>query len=46
VRLYYNPLVQLIFLGATLMALGGALGLVALARKRRASAAAGAVPAA
>lgn len=34
VRLYFNPLVQFIFLGAALMAFGGALGLVVLARKR------------
>jgi cytochrome c-type biogenesis protein CcmF len=38
VRLYHNPLVQLIFIGVSLMALGGALSLVSLARKRRASA--------
>jgi cytochrome c-type biogenesis protein CcmF len=36
VRLYHNPLVQLIFLGAAMMALGGALSLLALARRRRA----------
>jgi cytochrome c-type biogenesis protein CcmF len=36
VRLYHNPLVQLIFLGAGLMALGGSLSLLALARRRRA----------
>jgi cytochrome c-type biogenesis protein CcmF len=35
VRLYYNPLVQLIFIGALMMAMGGALSLVALARRRR-----------
>jgi cytochrome c-type biogenesis protein CcmF len=35
VRLYQNPLVQLIFLGATMMAAGGGLGLVVLARRRR-----------
>ncbi|MDZ4776209.1 MAG: heme lyase CcmF/NrfE family subunit [Alphaproteobacteria bacterium] len=33
VRLYFNPLVQWIFAGAGLMALGGALGLVVLARR-------------
>ena len=38
VRLYMNPLVHFIFAGAALMALGGALSLIALAR-RRASAA-------
>ncbi len=37
VRLYHNPLVHLIFIGVTLMALGGGLSLVALARKRRAA---------
>jgi cytochrome c-type biogenesis protein CcmF len=36
IRLYHNPLVQLIFWGVSLMALGGALSLVSLARKRRA----------
>jgi cytochrome c-type biogenesis protein CcmF len=36
VRLYHNPLVHLIFIGAILMALGGGLSLLALARKRRA----------
>ncbi|MBT9446551.1 MAG: heme lyase CcmF/NrfE family subunit [Hyphomonadaceae bacterium] len=48
VRLYFNPLVQLIFIGAGLMGLGGALGLVVLARRRLAApaAAASAVPAA
>ncbi len=35
VRLYANPLVQFIFGGAALMALGGALSLVALARRRK-----------
>ena len=34
VRLYFNPLVWCIFGGAGLMALGGALSLVALARRR------------
>jgi cytochrome c-type biogenesis protein CcmF len=34
VRLYHNPLVQFIFLGALLMGLGGALSLVALARRK------------
>jgi len=33
VRLYFNPLVQWIFAGAGLMALGGALGLVVLERR-------------
>ncbi|HVY83851.1 MAG TPA: heme lyase CcmF/NrfE family subunit [Caulobacterales bacterium] len=37
VRLYYNPLLQCIFLGAGLMALGGVLSLVALARRRTAT---------
>ncbi|NWG55022.1 MAG: heme lyase CcmF/NrfE family subunit [Hydrogenophilaceae bacterium] len=41
VRLYHNPFVRLIFIGAGLVALGGALGLAALARRR----AVGAVPA-
>jgi cytochrome c-type biogenesis protein CcmF len=36
IRLYHNPLVQFIFWGVALMALGGALSLVSLARKRRA----------
>jgi cytochrome c-type biogenesis protein CcmF len=35
VRLYLNPLVEFIYLGAALMALGGALGLTRLARQRR-----------
>ncbi|MBL8560022.1 MAG: heme lyase CcmF/NrfE family subunit [Hyphomonadaceae bacterium] len=35
VRLYWNPLVHWIFAGAGLMALGGALGLVVLARRSR-----------
>lgn len=34
-RLYYNPLVHFIFIGAALMGLGGALSLVALARRKR-----------
>ena len=34
VRLYFNPLVQFIFVGAALMALGGALSLLALARRK------------
>ncbi|HWA00174.1 MAG TPA: heme lyase CcmF/NrfE family subunit [Caulobacterales bacterium] len=34
VRLYYNPLLQCIFLGAGLMGLGGVLSLAALARRR------------
>lgn len=38
VRLYHNPLVQFIFIGVILMALGGALSLAALTRKRAASA--------
>ncbi|MBI1187920.1 MAG: hypothetical protein GC206_11435, partial [Alphaproteobacteria bacterium] len=33
-RLFYNPFVRLIFIGAGLIALGGALGLAALARRR------------
>ena len=37
VRLYINPLVQFIFGGAALMALGGALSLLSLARRRRMS---------
>lgn len=35
VRLYHNPLVQFIFIGALMMALGGALSLLALARRKR-----------
>ncbi len=35
VRLYYNPLVQFIFVGALMMALGGLLSLVVLARRVR-----------
>jgi cytochrome c-type biogenesis protein CcmF len=35
VRLYHNPLVHLIFIGVLMMALGGALSLAALARRRR-----------
>jgi cytochrome c-type biogenesis protein CcmF len=35
VRLYHNPLVQLIFLGAAMMGAGGLLSLVALARRRK-----------
>jgi cytochrome c-type biogenesis protein CcmF len=35
VRLYHNPLVQLIFIGVALMGLGGGLSLIALARRRR-----------
>jgi cytochrome c-type biogenesis protein CcmF len=34
VRLYFNPLVHFIFIGALMMALGGALSLVGLARRR------------
>jgi cytochrome c-type biogenesis protein CcmF len=34
VRLYHNPLVHLIFLGAAMIGLGGIFGLVALARAR------------
>jgi cytochrome c-type biogenesis protein CcmF len=37
VRLYHNPAVQFIFGGALMMALGGLLSLVALARRRRAA---------
>jgi cytochrome c-type biogenesis protein CcmF len=37
VRFYHNPFVGLIFAGAALMALGGALSLAALARRRRAA---------
>jgi cytochrome c biogenesis factor len=33
-RVYRHPMVHLIFFGAGLMALGGVLGLVALARRR------------
>jgi cytochrome c-type biogenesis protein CcmF len=35
VRLYHNPLVQFIFIGAGMMALGGVLSLIALTRGRR-----------
>lgn len=38
VRLYHNPVVQLIFAGALMMGVGGALSLVALARRRRSEA--------
>ena len=34
VRLYHNPLVQLIFIGAVMMAVGGLLSLIALARRK------------
>ncbi len=34
VRLYHNPLVHFIFFGALMMAIGGALSLIALARRR------------
>jgi cytochrome c-type biogenesis protein CcmF len=37
VRLYHNPLVHFIFIGVVMMALGGGLSLIALARKRRAA---------
>jgi cytochrome c-type biogenesis protein CcmF len=35
VRLYHNPMVQLIFIGAAMLATGGFLSLLALARRRR-----------
>jgi cytochrome c-type biogenesis protein CcmF len=35
VRLYHNPLVQFVFIGAAMMALGGALSLISLARRGR-----------
>jgi cytochrome c-type biogenesis protein CcmF len=35
VRAYHHPLVHWIFAGAAMMALGGLLSLVALARRRR-----------
>jgi cytochrome c-type biogenesis protein CcmF len=35
VRLYHNPLVHFIFIGALMMALGGLLSLVALARRKK-----------
>jgi cytochrome c-type biogenesis protein CcmF len=35
VRLYHNPLVQFIFIGVLMMGLGGALSLLALARRRK-----------
>jgi cytochrome c-type biogenesis protein CcmF len=35
VRLYHNPLVQLIFIGALMMAAGGLLSMIALARRRK-----------
>ncbi|MBL8545644.1 MAG: heme lyase CcmF/NrfE family subunit [Hyphomonadaceae bacterium] len=37
VRLYHNPLVHFIFIGVVLMAIGGALSLVALGRRRSAA---------
>jgi cytochrome c-type biogenesis protein CcmF len=41
VRLYYNPFVRLIFLGAAMIGFGGILGLGALARRRSPEAAPG-----
>jgi cytochrome c-type biogenesis protein CcmF len=38
VRLYHNPLVQLVFFGALMMAIGGALSLAALQRRKEAAA--------
>mgnify|MGYP002622086727 CR=1 FL=1 len=35
VRLYHNPLVQLIFIGAAMMGAGGLLSLIAVARRRK-----------
>ncbi|MCR6646565.1 MAG: heme lyase CcmF/NrfE family subunit [Terricaulis sp.] len=35
VRLYHNPVVQLIFIGTIMLAIGGALSLLALARRRK-----------
>jgi cytochrome c-type biogenesis protein CcmF len=35
IRLYHNPLVHLIFIGAAMMGVGGALSLLALARRKR-----------
>ncbi|HRE44548.1 MAG TPA: cytochrome c-type biogenesis CcmF C-terminal domain-containing protein, partial [Terricaulis sp.] len=35
VRLYHNPVVQLIFIGTFMLAIGGALSLLALARRRK-----------
>lgn len=37
VRFYHNPLVQLVFLGALMMAIGGLLSLVALQRRKEAA---------
>lgn len=37
VRMYHKPLVYMIYWGVTMMAFGGLLGLVALARRRKAS---------
>ena len=37
VRLYYNPLVHLIFIGVLMMAGGGLLSLISLARRRKAA---------
>ncbi len=37
VRLYHNPLVYLIFLGALMMAFGGVLSLIALSRRKKVS---------
>ena len=35
VRLYHNPLVHLIFIGVMMMAFGGLLSAIALARRRK-----------
>jgi cytochrome c-type biogenesis protein CcmF len=35
VRLYHNPLVHLIFIGASMMGIGGILSLIALARRKK-----------
>ncbi len=37
VRLYHNPLAHFIFIGVVMMALGGALSLLAIARRRKAA---------
>jgi cytochrome c-type biogenesis protein CcmF len=37
-RLYHNPMVQFIFAGALMMGIGGILSLIALARRKKASA--------
>jgi cytochrome c-type biogenesis protein CcmF len=44
VRMYHKPLVHWIYWGVTMMAFGGVAGLFALARRRKAAAAASPAP--